>query len=73
VKANEGAAGVDHESIQGFNQNLRSNLYKLWNRLSSGRYFPPPVNGVLISKKSGGVRILGIPSVAELIAQTVVK
>ena len=73
VKANGGAAGVDHESIQAFDQNLKSNLYKLWNRLSSGSYFPPPVKGVLIPKRSGGERMLGIPTVADRIAQTVAK
>ena len=53
VKANGGGAGVDNESIQAFDQNLKGNLYKLWNRLSSGSYFPPPVKGVSIPKKSG--------------------
>ena len=73
VKANGGAAGVDNESIQVFDQNLKGNLYKLWNRLSSGSYFPPPVKGVLIPKKSGGERLLGVPTVADRIAQMVAK
>lgn len=73
VKANGGAAGVDDESIQTFDQNLKDNLYKLWNRLSSGSYFPPPVKGVLIPKKSGGKRLLGVPTVADRIAQMVAK
>ena len=73
VKANKGAAGVDGESLQAFEAKLKDNLYKLWNRLSSGSYFPPPVKGVSIPKKSGGVRMLGIPTVADRIAQSVVK
>jgi group II intron reverse transcriptase/maturase len=73
VKANEGAAGVDGQSIQEFEQDLKRNLYKLWNRLSSGSYFPPPVRMVEIPKSGGkGVRILGVPTVADRIAQTVV-
>jgi group II intron reverse transcriptase/maturase len=73
VKANRGAAGVDNQSLQAFEQNLKDNLYKLWNRMSSGTYFPPAVKAVSIPKKSGGTRILGIPTVADRIAQTVVK
>ena len=73
VKANGGAAGVDNESIQAFSEDLKDNLYKLWNRLSSGSYFPPPVKGVSIPKKSGGERMLGVPTVADRIAQMVVK
>jgi group II intron reverse transcriptase/maturase len=72
VKANDGAAGVDEQSIEQFEQNLKGNLYKLWNRLSSGSYFPPPVKLVEIDKKGGGVRPLGVPTVADRIAQTVV-
>ena len=72
VAANKGAAGVDGESIQQFEEDLKGNLYKLWNRLSSGSYFPPPVRAVEIPKKAGGVRILGVPTVADRIAQTVV-
>lgn len=73
VKANGGAAGVDEESIEVFESKLSGNLYKLWNRLCSGSYFPPPVRGVPIPKKSGGVRMLGVPTVADRVAQTVVK
>lgn len=73
VKANGGAAGVDAESLEKFEGNLSDNLYKLWNRLCSGSYFPPPVKGVPIPKKSGGVRMLGVPTVADRVAQTVVK
>ena len=65
VKANAGAAGVDKETIADFEKDLKSNLYKLWNRLSSGSYFPPPVKAVAIPKKSGGERILGIPTRAS--------
>jgi RNA-directed DNA polymerase len=72
VKANCGSAGVDGESVAAFEENLRGNLYKLWNRLSSGSYFPPPVRAVEIPKKAGGVRILGVPTVADRVAQTLV-
>ena len=72
VKANKGAAGVDGQSVGQFEQDLSNNLYRLWNRMSSGSYFPPPVKAVEIPKASGGVRILGIPTVADRIAQTVV-
>lgn len=73
VKANKGAAGVDGESIQKFEENLKDNLFKIWNRMSSGSYFPPPVKAVEIPKKNGGVRILGIPTVADRIAQMTAK
>ncbi len=74
VKANKGAAGVDDESIEEFEKDLKGNLYKLWNRMSSGSYFPPPVRMVEIPKPGGrGVRVLGVPTVADRIAQTVVK
>jgi len=73
VKANGGSAGIDQESLDQFEQNLGNNLYKLWNRMGSGSYFPPPVKAVLIPKKSGGVRMLGVPTVADRVAQTVVK
>ena len=73
VKANRGAAGVDEESIAQFEGNLSRNLYKLWNRMASGSYFPPPVREVRIPKHSGGVRMLGVPTVADRIAQAVVK
>ncbi|MEK6570376.1 MAG: reverse transcriptase domain-containing protein, partial [Bacteroidota bacterium] len=73
VKANQGAAGVDAESIADFEVNLKDNLYKIWNRMSSGTYFPPPVRAVEIPKKTGGVRILGVPTVSDRIAQMVAK
>jgi RNA-directed DNA polymerase len=63
VKANQGAAGIDAETIERFEEKLGGNLYRIWNRMSSGSYFPPPVKAVPIPKKSGGVRILGIPTV----------
>jgi retron-type reverse transcriptase len=72
VKANHGAAGVDGESIELFEADLKANLYKLWNRMSSGCYMPPPVRMVEIPKPGGrGVRILGVPTVADRVAQTV--
>jgi RNA-directed DNA polymerase len=61
VKANQGAAGVDGQSVAEFEADLSNNLYKLWNRLSSGSYFPPPVRRVEIPKANGGTRPLGIP------------
>ena len=64
VKANKGAAGVDGQTVEQFEQDLKDNLYRLWNRMSSGSYFPPPVKAVEIPKASGGVRILGIPAEA---------
>jgi RNA-directed DNA polymerase len=64
VEANAGAAGVDKESIERFAQDLKNNLYKIWNRMSSGSYFPPPVRAVAIPKKHGGQRILGVPTVS---------
>ncbi len=74
VRANQGAPGVDEESIAEFEGNLSGNLYKLWNRISSGTYMPPPVKAVQIPKKDGrGVRTLGVPTVADRVAQTVVK
>lgn len=73
VKANRGAAGIDEKTIAMFEQNLSRNLYKLWNRMSSGSYFPPPVKQVEIPKAKGGTRKLGIPTVSDRIAQTVVK
>lgn len=73
VKANGGAAGVDGQMIEDFEQGLKGNLYKIWNRMSSGSYFPPPVKLVEIPKDSGGLRPLGIPTVSDRIAQTVVK
>lgn len=73
VRANAGAAGVDEESVAMFERDLGNNLYRIWNRMSSGSYFPPPVREVLIPKKSGGQRPLGIPTVSDRIAQAVVK
>jgi len=73
VKANKGAAGVDEQSIAEFERNLEGNLYRLWNRLSSGSYFPPPVRAVEIPKRDGSSRMLGVPTVADRIAQTVVR
>ena len=72
VKANKGAAGVDQQSLADFAQDESNNLYKIWNRMSSGSYFPPPVRAVEIPKKDGGVRLLGVPTVADRVAQTVV-
>src|ERR1700687_2236553 len=73
VKSNGGASGVDGQSIEQFEDDLQSNLYKIWNRMSSGSYSPPPVRAVSIPKKSGGQRILGVPTVADRVAQMVVK
>lgn len=74
VKANQGAAGVDEQSITEFEGDLQGNLFKSWNRLSSGSYVPPPVKAVEIPKVGGkGVRILGVPTVADRVAQTVVR
>lgn len=73
VKENKGAAGVDEESLANFEENLKDNLYKIWNRMSSGCYFPPPVKAVEIPKNGGGTRTLGIPTVSDRIAQMVVK
>lgn len=73
VKANKGAAGVDEQSITEFERNLEGNLYRLWNRLSSGSYFPPPVRAVEIPKRDGSSRMLGVPTVADRVAQTVVR
>jgi RNA-directed DNA polymerase len=73
VKANRGVAGIDNESIADFEKRLKDNLYKVWNRMSSGSYLPPPVKVVEIPKKSGGKRKLGIPTVADRVAQMVAK
>jgi retron-type reverse transcriptase len=73
VKSNGGAAGVDGQTIEAFEANLGRNLYRIWNRMSSGSYFPPPVRAVPIPKKTGGQRILGVPTVSDRIAQMVVK
>lgn len=73
VKANAGAAGIDQQSLKDFDRDRKNNLYKLWNRMASGSYMPPPVRAVSIPKKAGGTRTLGIPTVADRIAQMVVK
>jgi len=73
VKANKGSAGVDKVSMTEYEKRLKDNLYKIWNRMSSGTYFPPPVKAVAIPKKQGGERILGVPTVSDRIAQMVVK
>ncbi len=73
VKANRGAGGVDRVSLEAFDKDLKGNLYKIWNRMSSGSYFPPPVRLVEIPKDNGGTRPLGIPTVGDRIAQTIVK
>jgi RNA-directed DNA polymerase len=72
VKANKGAPGVDEQSLAAFDADLQGNLYKIWNRMSSGSYFPPPVRAVEIPKAGGGVRTLGVPTVVDRVAQTVV-
>ena len=73
VKANNGSYGIDEESIQDFEKNLKDNLYKIWNRMSSGAYFPPPVKAVEIPKSDGRTRLLGIPTVSDRVAQAVAK
>jgi len=73
VKARKGSGGVDGVSLNEFEQDLKNNLYKIWDRMSSGSYFPPPVKAVPIPKKSGGTRVLGVPKVSDRVAQMVVK
>lgn len=73
VKANKGSSSVDGQTIEDFEKDLKNNLYKILNRMSSGSYFPSPVKAVSIPKKNGGTRILGIPTVENRIAQTTVK
>jgi RNA-directed DNA polymerase len=73
VAAKEGAPGVDRQTLDEFEEDLKNNLFKIWNRMSSGSYFPPPVRAVEIPKPhGGGVRVLGVPTVADRVAQTVV-
>jgi RNA-directed DNA polymerase len=73
VKNNGGSYGVDKQSISAFEENLGKNLYRIWNRMCSGSYFPPAVKGVAIPKKSGGTRMLGVPTVSDRVAQMVAK
>jgi RNA-directed DNA polymerase len=73
VKAKRGAAGIDRQTLQAFECNIKGNIYKIYNRLASGSYFPPPVKAVAIPKKSGGKRLLGVPTVSDRVAQTVIK
>jgi RNA-directed DNA polymerase len=73
VKSSKGGAGADGQTIEDFEADLKGNLYKIWNRMSSGSYFPPPVQAVVIPKRKGGERILGVPTVSDRIAQMVVK
>jgi RNA-directed DNA polymerase len=73
VKLAGGSGGIDGESLKEFEAKLKPNLYKIWNRMSSGCYLPPPIKAVEIPKKSGGVRVLGIPTVADRVAQMCVK
>jgi RNA-directed DNA polymerase len=73
VRSSKGGAGVDGQTIEAFEADLKGNLYRIWNRMSSGSYFPPPIRAVSIPKKSGGERILGVPTVGDRIAQMVVK
>ena len=72
VKANKGAAGVDGQTIGEFEADCSKNLYRIWNRMSSGSYFPPAIRAVPIPKKSGGERMLGVPTVGDRVAQTAV-
>jgi RNA-directed DNA polymerase len=72
VAANRGAPGVDEQSLGEFEARLKGNLYRIWNRMSSGSYMPPPVKAVEIPKAHGGTRLLGVPTVADRVAQTVV-
>ena len=73
VKANGGAAGIDGQTVEAFDEDMANNLYKLWNRLASGSYMPPAVKRVDIPKAGGGTRPLGVPTVADRIAQTVIR
>jgi len=73
VKQNKGGAGIDDQTIQEFDRDVQGNLYRLWNRMTSGSYFPAPVKEVKIPKKSGGSRVLAVPTVTDRIAQQVVK
>ena len=73
VKANKGAGGIDGVNFESFEKNLKNNLYKLWNRMSSGTYFPKAVRGVEIPKKDGKKRLLGIPTIEDRVAQMTIR
>jgi RNA-directed DNA polymerase len=73
VRANKGSAGIDEISMKEFDANKRRHLYKLWNRMASGSYFPPPVKELEIAKKDGNIRKLGMPTISDRIGQMVVK
>ncbi len=73
VRSNKGSAGIDAIGMQEFDANRRKHLYKLWNRMASGSYFPPPVKEVEIPKKDGSIRKLGIPTISDRVGQMVVK
>ncbi|QQX81806.1 hypothetical protein JK628_08235 [Shewanella sp. KX20019] len=73
VKANKSTAGIDKQTMLAFEKDLKNNLYKIWNRMSTGSYFPPAVKAVAISKKSGGERSLGISTIQDRIVQMVTK
>ena len=73
VKSNKGAPGADEQSIEQFDQDLAANTYKLWNRMTSGSYYPKPVKEVEIPKKSGDFRKLGVPTIGDRVAQQVMK
>jgi RNA-directed DNA polymerase len=73
VKANHGAGGIDGINFEEFEKDLKNNLYKLWNRMSSGSYFPKAVRGVEIPKKNGKKRLLGIPTIGDRVAQMTVR
>ena len=73
VKTNHGAGGVDGVDFEEFEKDLKNNLYKLWNRMSSGSYFPKAVRGVEIPKKNGKKRLLGIPTIEDRVAQMIVR
>ena len=73
VRSNQGSAGVDTISMEAYDADRSKHLYKLWNRLASGSYYPPPVKEVEITKKDGGIRKLGIPTISDRVAQQVIK
>lgn len=73
VRANKGGPGIDGQTVEEFEKDLTGNLYKLWNRMAAGAYFPSPVKAVEIPKRAGGVRTLGVPTVTDRVAQTSAK